>query len=156
MLHFSLERRENQVVSTTDIDESDMICLYHIRKSCSFQGKWAKTSWVKRSLFLICDVNATISHHILRIMELDHLGWIQSLLSTEMQNEESLYWWLFMETSTIQKNSFPCQSGLGFGYFQVPQNWPFASFQNSLDVDHRTSLTPPTSTVPSVEEKKMY
>ncbi|XP_039218435.1 protein mono-ADP-ribosyltransferase PARP12-like isoform X2 [Crotalus tigris] len=33
------ERKENQVVSTTDIDESDMICLYHIRKSCSFQDK---------------------------------------------------------------------------------------------------------------------
>ncbi|KAM3833279.1 protein mono-ADP-ribosyltransferase PARP12-like isoform 2-T3 [Vipera latastei] len=33
------ERRENQVVSTTDIDESDMICLYHIRKNCSFQDK---------------------------------------------------------------------------------------------------------------------
>ncbi|XP_015673728.1 protein mono-ADP-ribosyltransferase PARP12 [Protobothrops mucrosquamatus] len=33
------ERKENQVVSTTHIDESDMICLYHIRKSCSFQDK---------------------------------------------------------------------------------------------------------------------
>ncbi|XP_078232347.1 protein mono-ADP-ribosyltransferase PARP12 isoform X2 [Pogona vitticeps] len=36
------ERRENsgQVASATNsIDESDMICLYHIRKSCSFQDK---------------------------------------------------------------------------------------------------------------------
>lgn len=82
-------------MSTTHIDESDMICLYHIRKSCSFQGKWAKTSWVKSSLFLICDVNATIFHHILRIVELDHLGWIQSLFSTEIQNKESLDWWFF-------------------------------------------------------------
>ncbi|KAJ7329087.1 hypothetical protein JRQ81_015261 [Phrynocephalus forsythii] len=36
------ERRENsgQVASSTNsIEESDMICLYHIRKSCSFQDK---------------------------------------------------------------------------------------------------------------------
>uniref|UniRef100_A0A8C6Y7H5 Poly(ADP-ribose) polymerase family member 12 n=1 Tax=Naja naja TaxID=35670 RepID=A0A8C6Y7H5_NAJNA len=39
------ERRENQIVSTTDIDESDTICLYHIRKSCSFQDKCTRVHY---------------------------------------------------------------------------------------------------------------
>ncbi|XP_026581517.1 poly [ADP-ribose] polymerase 12-like [Pseudonaja textilis] len=39
------ERRENQIVSTTDINESDTICLYHIRKSCSFQDKCTRVHY---------------------------------------------------------------------------------------------------------------
>ncbi|XP_070612407.1 protein mono-ADP-ribosyltransferase PARP12-like isoform X2 [Erythrolamprus reginae] len=39
------ERRENQIVSTTDIDESDIICLYHISKSCSFQDKCTRVHY---------------------------------------------------------------------------------------------------------------
>ncbi|KAM6437797.1 protein mono-ADP-ribosyltransferase PARP12-like [Liasis olivaceus] len=39
------ERRENQVLSTTDTNESDMICLYHIRKSCSFQDKCTRVHY---------------------------------------------------------------------------------------------------------------
>ncbi|XP_032077429.1 protein mono-ADP-ribosyltransferase PARP12-like [Thamnophis elegans] len=37
--------RENQVVSTTDIDGLDTICLYHIRKSCSFQDKCTRVHY---------------------------------------------------------------------------------------------------------------
>ncbi|XP_070612404.1 protein mono-ADP-ribosyltransferase PARP12-like [Erythrolamprus reginae] len=39
------ERRENQIDSTTDIDESDIICLYHISKSCNFQDKCTRVHY---------------------------------------------------------------------------------------------------------------
>ncbi|XP_058047225.1 protein mono-ADP-ribosyltransferase PARP12 [Ahaetulla prasina] len=39
------ERRESQIDSTPDVDELDTICLYHIRKSCSFQDKCTRVHY---------------------------------------------------------------------------------------------------------------